>query len=121
MTDENVKGLQTQNLPWLTRVLVHAIFDSLAEEREALRQIGAPSIDAFVDWDSILVWTYVDKKVEALSRHLKGEKVNPNSVEYEIAYLRNREPLRVRVSRLNMNDLVINADREGERSEGTVP
>ena len=121
MTDENIKGLQTQHIPWLTRILVHALLDSLAEEREALKDIGAPAIDAFIQWDPVMTYTYADKKVELIADYLLGKRVDPHSTEYEFAYLRNREPLRVRVSRLDMNDLVINADREGERSEGTVP
>ena len=116
MSDEQVKGLQTQNLPWLTRVLVHAIFDSLAEEKQALREINAPAIDTYVEWDSILAFTYARKKVRLIAKYLAGGSVEPNSVEYEIAYLRNREPLRVRVSKLDTNELMIKA--EGGDVEG---
>ncbi len=114
MSEEH-KGLQTQNLPWLTRVLVHAIFDSLSEERKALQEMNAPAIDSFINWDGILAFTYARKKVRLIAKFLQGEKVEPNAVEYEIAYLRNREPLRVRVSRLSLADLIIKAsEREGE-------
>lgn len=112
MSNDEIKGLQTQNLPWLTRVLVHAIFDSLAEEKQALRDMGIPDIDPYIRWDEALAWMYNDKKVEVISRWLLGEDVDIYSVEYEAAYLRNREPLRVRVSKLDLNDLIVRVDKE---------
>ena len=120
MLTEEPKGLKIQDFPWMTKICVNGLLDAVGEDKNSLKEMGIPTIDAHIRWDGILLWTYTDKKVESIADYLMGRNVNPLSPEYEIAYLRNREPLRVRVAKFSMKDMVIKAEGE-EHEKRTVP
>jgi len=98
-------GVSERRLPWLLRLVFRLALDGVDQEREALRNLGAPDIDAFIEFDEVLALTYAEKKVERTARYLMGEKVDPMGVEYEFAYLRRRIPIRSRLEKRSMEQL----------------
>ena len=115
-------GVSERRLPWLLRILFELALDGVNQEREALKEIGAPQIDAFIKYDPILALTYRAKKVRSTARYLQHGysedryKQDPYSSEYEIAYLRHRMPIRTRLEKRDLEKMFLDiGKKEGEQ------
>ena len=103
-------GVSEKRLPWLLRILFKLALDGVDQERQALKNINAPDIDAFIEYDPILALTYRAKRVRATARYLKlgysseRYKQDPYAAEYEFAYLRRRMPIRARLDRKKIDE-----------------
>lgn len=114
-------GVSERRLPWLLRILFQLALDGVNQERQALKGIDAPDIDAFIQYDSILALTYRAKKVRTVGKYLAAgyndevlRDMDPYSVEYEFAYLRNRMPIRARLEKQSLEKMFIDLEKGGE-------
>jgi len=105
------EGVSDRRLPWLLRTLFQLVVDGLEQELQALEELDAPRIDAFIRWDPVLASTHRSKYVRAVADYLAGGYSSDDSrifaSEYEIAYLRNRVSLRGRITRQNLEELFL--------------
>lgn len=114
-------GVSEKRLPWLLRILFELALDGVNQERQALQEIGAPQIDAFIKYDPILALTYRAKRVRATARYLqhgydkKKDEKDPYAAEYELAYLRHRLPIRARLEKRNLDEMFIDIGKNGEQ------
>ena len=115
-------GITEKRLPWLLRILFELALDGVNQERQALKEIGAPQIDAFIQYDPVLALTYRAKRVRATARYLKHGyskeryEQDPYAAEYEFAYLRKRMPIRARLEKRDLEKMFLDiGKREGEQ------
>ena len=108
--------VRERHLPWLIRILFRLVTSGLDKEQEALAEIGAPKIDAFIRWDPALAATYKSKYVRAVADYLAAgygaDDTRIHEVEYEIAYLRRKEPIRARLAERDLEDLFVDIGKE---------
>ena len=107
-------GVSDKRLPWLLRLVFKLALDGVDQERQALKDINAPQIDAFLEYDSFLALTYRAKKVRTIGEYLAGGYANrvkvggdPYAVEYEFTYLRKRTPIRARLEKRSIDKLFV--------------
>ncbi len=100
--------IQNNTLPYLTRLLVDLALDGLEQEQEALQEIKAPKLDAFITETTSLRLVLRGKSVRAIAKHLKRETDNPYATEYELAYLNSIRTLRARIVKRDIEKLFLN-------------
>ena len=112
-------GLSEKRLPWLLRILFQLALDGVNQEQSALQEIGAPRIDAFIQYDKVLALTFNAKKVRSVARYLqhgydeKRLEQDTYTAEYEFAYLRNRMPIRARLEKRKLDEMFIDLSGGG--------
>ena len=114
-------GVSDRRLPWLLKLLFRLALDGVDLEKRALKNVNAPEIDAFIEYDTFLALTYKAKKVRAVAEYLAGgysNRINvggdPYAVEYEFTYLRKRLPIRARLEKRSLDKLFVDLGEGGE-------
>ena len=106
------EGISDARLPWLLRLLFNLALDGLEQEINAIRESDIPTVDAFIGYDPIISFIYIEKKIESIAEYLLTGDADVYKSEYEIAYLKNRLALRARLKKRDPSELIYDINKK---------